>query len=56
DLLGRPYPPLVAPAGLPPAARAFYAERRLVAAGKAHRVLGFVPRYPTYRAGLRACL
>jgi nucleoside-diphosphate-sugar epimerase len=41
-------------AGLSPAARAFYAENRRVAGGKARRVLGWRPRYPTYREGLRA--
>ena len=35
-------------------ARAFYAENRRVANGKARRVLGWRPLYPTYREGLRA--
>ncbi|MBS0482031.1 MAG: SDR family NAD(P)-dependent oxidoreductase [Proteobacteria bacterium] len=39
-------------ANLSPAARAFYAENRRVANGKAKRVLGWQPRYPTYREGL----
>ena len=58
DLLGRPYPPLIArdSAGLSPVARGFYSESRLIATGKARRVLGFNPRFPDYRAGLRACL
>lgn len=43
-------------AGLSPMARAFYAENRRVANGKAKRVLAWAPRYPTYREGLRACL
>ncbi|WP_454885586.1 SDR family NAD(P)-dependent oxidoreductase [Sphingomonas oryzagri] len=43
-------------AGLSPAARAFYAENRRVANGKAKRVLGWRPFYPDYRAGLAACL
>lgn len=43
-------------AGLSPMARAFYAENRRVANGKAKRVLGWEPRYPTWREGLRACL
>ncbi len=41
-------------ANLSPMARAFYAENRRVANGKAKRVLGWTPRYPTYREGLRA--
>lgn len=39
-------------AGLSPAARAYYAENRRVANGKAKRVLGWTPRYPTYHEGL----
>jgi nucleoside-diphosphate-sugar epimerase len=55
-LLGRSPPPLLAfeQAGLSPIARAFYAENRRVANGKAKRVLGWRPRYATYREGLRA--
>jgi hypothetical protein len=34
-------------------ARAFYAENRRVANGKAKRLLGWRLRYPTYREGLR---
>ncbi|MFW2831262.1 SDR family NAD(P)-dependent oxidoreductase [Sphingomonas sp. ID0503] len=41
-------------ASLSPAARAFYAENRRVATGKAKRLLGWRPLYPDYRAGLRA--
>jgi nucleoside-diphosphate-sugar epimerase len=41
-------------AGLSPQARAFYSENRRVANGKAKRVLGWKPLYPTYREGLRA--
>jgi hypothetical protein len=41
-------------ANLSPAARAFYAENRRVANGKAKRVLGWQPRYPTYVEGLGA--
>jgi nucleoside-diphosphate-sugar epimerase len=37
-------------------ARAFYAENRRVANRKAKRVLGWNPRYPTYREGLAALL
>lgn len=54
-LLGVPPPPLQSldEAGLSSAARAFYAENRRVANGKAKRALGWRPRYPTYREGLR---
>lgn len=57
-LLGLAPPPLqtLDQAGLSPMARAFYAENRRVANGKARRVLGWRPRYPDYRTGLRACL
>ena len=57
-LLGLPQPPLQSldEAGLSPMARAFYAENRRVANGKARRVLGWSPRYPTYREGLAALL
>lgn len=43
-------------AGLSDAARAFYSENRRVANGKAKRVLGWQPRYPTFREGLRSLL
>lgn len=58
DLLGQPWPRLQSldEAGLSPMARAFYAENRRVANGKAKRLLGWQPQYPTYRDGLRACL
>ncbi|MCB2060101.1 MAG: SDR family NAD(P)-dependent oxidoreductase, partial [Novosphingobium sp.] len=51
-------PPLKAleEAGLSPMARAFYAENRRVANGKAKRLLGWRPLYPTYREGLVSCL
>lgn len=57
-LLGQPLPPLqtLAAANLSPAARAFYAENRRVANGKAKRLLGWRPLYPTYRAGIRALI
>jgi nucleoside-diphosphate-sugar epimerase len=57
-LLGVATPPLLSldEAGLSPAARAFYAENRRVANGKARRLLGWTPRYADYRAGLAACL
>ena len=55
-LLGIAPPPLqtLDQADLSPMARGFYAENRRVANGKAKRVLGWDPRYPTYREGLRA--
>ena len=55
-LLGSVPPPLqtLEEADLSPMARGFYAENRRVANGKAKRVLGWRPRYPTYREGLRA--
>jgi nucleoside-diphosphate-sugar epimerase len=56
-LLGREPPPLQAldKAGLSPQARAFYAENRRVANGKARRALGWVPRFADFRAGLADC-
>ena len=56
SLLGLPPPPVVALADLSPAARAFHAENRRVANGRAKRVLRWAPRYPDYRAGLRALI
>jgi nucleoside-diphosphate-sugar epimerase len=55
-LLGVAPPPLqtLDEAGLSPQARGFYAENRRVANGKAKRVLGWAPRFPTYREGLRS--
>jgi nucleoside-diphosphate-sugar epimerase len=57
-MLGRPAPPLLTleQAALSPMARSFYAENRRVANGRAKRLLGWSPRYPTYREGLAACL
>ena len=57
-MLDLSYPPLqsLEQAQLSPMARGFYAENRRVANGKAKRVLGWRPRYPTYREGLSACL
>ena len=57
-LLGIAPPPLqpLGETGLSPQARAFYAENRRVANGKAKRVLGWAPRYATYRDGLAAIL
>jgi nucleoside-diphosphate-sugar epimerase len=55
-LLGLPLPPLqtLEEAGLSPLARGFHTENRRVANGKAKRVLGWRPRYPSYREGLAA--
>lgn len=55
-MLGAPLPPLqtLDEAGLSAAARAFYAENRRVANGRAKRLLGWTPRYPTFREGLAA--
>ena len=57
-LLGMAPPPLMSldEAELSPAALGFYEENRRVANGKAGRVLGWRPRYPTYREGLRAVI
>ena len=57
-LLGRDPPPVqsLEAAGLSSMARAFYAENRRVATGKARRLLGWRPLYPSYREGLRALL
>lgn len=56
DLAGIEWPPLqpLEKAGLSPMALAFYAENRRVANGKAKRLLGWQPAYPTYVEGLRA--
>jgi len=56
QLSGCPLPPLLSleAAALSPQARAFYAENRRVANGKAKRLLGWRPRYPTFREGLAA--
>ena len=53
-LLGVAPPPFVPLDSLSPMARAFYAENRRVANGKAKRVLGWTPAYPDFAAGLRA--
>ena len=55
--LEMPLPPLqtLDEAGLSPTARAFYAENRRVANGKAKRLLGWTPRYPNFRKGLVSC-
>lgn len=57
-LLGVPPPPLesLEQANLTDMARGFYMENRRVSNGKAKRVLGWSPRYPTYVEGLAALL
>ncbi len=56
DLAGLPWPPLqtLEQARLSPPAAAFYAENRRIANGRAKRLLGWYPHYPTYRDGLAA--
>ncbi|MEM1132371.1 MAG: SDR family NAD(P)-dependent oxidoreductase [Pseudomonadota bacterium] len=56
QMLGIDPPPLqkMEDANLSPMARKFYSENRRVANGKAKRVLGWAPLYPTYKHGLRA--
>jgi nucleoside-diphosphate-sugar epimerase len=57
ELLGMPLPPMKAleDASLSPMALAFYAENRRVSNLKAKRLLGWLPSYPDYKSGLRAC-
>ena len=57
-LLGLALPPLesLEEANLSEMAHGFYMENRRVANGKAKRVLGWAPRYPTYVEGLGALL
>lgn len=57
-LLGLEPPPLetLEEANLSEMARGFYSENRRVANGKAKRVLGWEPTYPTYREGLSSLL
>ncbi|MEL7446441.1 MAG: SDR family NAD(P)-dependent oxidoreductase [Pseudomonadota bacterium] len=58
QLLGVEQPPLesLEEANLSDMARGFYSENRRVANGKAKRVLGWRPVYPTYVEGLAALL
>ncbi len=57
-LLGLAPPPLetLEEANLSEMARGFYSENRRVANGKAKRVLGWEPQYPTYVEGLASLL
>jgi nucleoside-diphosphate-sugar epimerase len=41
-------------AAMTPMARSFYADNKRVSIAKLKRELGFAPKYPTYREGLRA--
>ena len=58
SLFGLPVPPLLPldAANLSPQARAFYSENRRVSNLKAKRLLGWRPRYPTFREGLADCI
>ncbi len=58
DLLSLPRPPETPfdPDALSPMARRFWAESKRVSNAKAKAALGWRPRYPTYREGLRAVL
>ena len=53
-LLGVAAPPFVPLDSLSAMARAFYAENRRIANGKAKRVLGWAPAYPDFASGLFA--
>lgn len=57
-LLGVEPPPAVTfeNAGLSAAGQRFYAECKRVSNAKAKAALGWLPKYPSYREGLRACL
>lgn len=57
-LLGAPPPPEVPfeAAALSPMAEQFYADNKRVSNARAKAELGWRPRYPTYREGLRAIL
>lgn len=57
-LLGLPLPPLesLEQANLSEMARGFYMENRRVANGKAKRVLGWSPVYPTYVEGMASMI
>ncbi len=56
DLLGVEPPPeeAYADAQMTPMARSFYADNKCVGIDKLKRELGFAPKYPTYREGLRS--
>ncbi|MDB5454950.1 MAG: NAD-dependent epimerase/dehydratase, partial [Caulobacter sp.] len=58
DLLGVAIPPdlPIGEAGLSVAAQRFYAENKRVSNALAKAELGWQPRYPSYREGLRGIL
>ena len=58
ELLGVPPPPLIpfAEAQLSPMAASFYAESKRVSNVLIKRELGWRPKYPTFREGLKALL
>ena len=58
ELLGIEPPPAMAfeDANLSDASQRFYAECKRVSNAKAKGALGWLPKYPTYREGLAACL
>ena len=57
DMLGVAWPPMIAldDPVLSPMARAFYAENRRVANGRAKRELGWRPRFADFSSGLMGC-
>ena len=56
-MAGLPVPPMIGldDPSFSEMARGFYTENRRIANGKAKRVLGWRPAYPTWREGLAAC-
>lgn len=58
EMLGVPHPPMIGidDPSLSPMARAFYAENRRVANGRAKRLLGWKPRFADFRVGLVDCM
>ncbi|MEM9740196.1 MAG: SDR family oxidoreductase [Pseudomonadota bacterium] len=58
ELLGMPPPPAIPieQADLSPMALSFYSECKRVSNARAKSILGWRPKYPTYREGLRAIL
>lgn len=56
QLLGAPLPPLMSleDAALPPSARGFWQERRLVSGLRLRTALGYRLKYPDYKVGLAA--
>lgn len=57
-LLKRPVPPLVnfEQANLPPMARSFYMDNRIMTNKKISEELGITLKYPSYKEGLQGCL